>query len=74
MKPQDIVFTLVFLFLLYRFKPRVTVIIGLLFLVFSVPLFYFWIFFTAERLTWYAAGFFLLAIIQYMVIMRRVRS
>jgi hypothetical protein len=30
-----------------------------------MPLFSLWIFFTAERLTWYASAFFLLSLIFY---------
>jgi len=66
MKIQDIVFFLVLFFLIFRKNPRWTVISGLICLVLSIPLFSFWIFFTAERLTWYAAAFFLLAIIFYL--------
>ncbi|HSW87862.1 MAG TPA: hypothetical protein VLG12_01745 [Candidatus Saccharimonadales bacterium] len=63
MKPQDIIFFIIFLFLLYKQKPTWATIAGLLCLCVSIPLFAKWIFFTAERLTWYSAGFFLLAII-----------
>lgn len=62
MKIQDILFFLVFAFAVWKRNPKLAVIIGLTLLIASIPLFSFWIFFTAERLTWYAAGFFLLAI------------
>lgn len=62
MKVQDIVFFLV-LFILRR-HPRRLVFAGLICLAVSIPLFYFWIFFTAERLTWYAAAFFFISLIQ----------
>jgi len=37
--------------------------IGLCCLALAIPLFKFWIFFTAERLTWYAAAFFTYSIV-----------
>ena len=71
MKSQDVFFILVFLLLLYRNSPHSTVISGVLCLVVSIPLFGLWIFFTAERLTWYAASFFLLGAFQYLFILKR---
>lgn len=65
MKIQDIVFIAVFIFLAFRKDPRLSVYIGLISLLLSIPLFSFWIFFTAERLVWYAGAFFLVAIIFY---------
>lgn len=59
MKPQDIIFFVVLIALLLSRRPKVLVWAGLGCLVLAVPLFSFWIFFTAERLTWYAAAFFL---------------
>ena len=68
-KIQDLAFFLLFVFLLWRGSVRLAVIMGLTFLILAIPLFKFWIFFTAERLTWYAAGFFAYAIIrQYLAI------
>ncbi len=58
MKIQDLVFFLVFLFVLWRRDDRTSVILGLFCLFLAIPLFQAWIFFTAERLTWYAATFF----------------
>jgi len=66
MKIQDIVFFAVLALLILKRSPRLLVACGILCLLLSIPLFSFWIFFTAERLTWYAAGFFLLAIIFYL--------
>lgn len=63
MKIQDIIFFIVFALLLFKRDSKWMVIGGLICLVLSIPLFSFWIFFTAERLTWYAAAFFLLSII-----------
>lgn len=58
MKIQDLVFVLLFLFVLWRRNSKLSIIIGLFCLLLAIPLFQFWIFFTAERLTWYAAAFF----------------
>jgi len=66
MKIQDIAFFIVLALLIFKRNPRLTVACGILCLLLSIPLFSFWIFFTAERLTWYAAAFFLLAIIFYL--------
>ena len=52
------VFVLFFLFVLWRRNERLSIIIGLFCLFLAIPLFQFWIFFTAELLTWYAASFF----------------
>lgn len=63
MKVQDIVFLLVLFLLVAKRSPNLAVVAGLTSLGLSIPLFAMWIFFTAERLTWYAAAFFLLSII-----------
>lgn len=65
MKPQDILFLLVAAFFIYKHNPKWVAFAGIICLVISIPLFAKWVFFTAERLTWYAAGFFLLAIVFY---------
>lgn len=67
MKIQDIVFVIAFLFFALRQNPRWSASAGLICLVISIPLFATWTFFTAERLTWYGAAFFLLSIIQYKI-------
>jgi len=66
MKIQDIAFLLVFALLAWKQNARLAVLSGIICLIFSILLFSFWIFFTAERLTWYAGGFLLLAIILYL--------
>ncbi|MBI3384775.1 hypothetical protein HY030_01110 [Candidatus Gottesmanbacteria bacterium] len=63
MKPQDLVFVVWLVFLILARRPKLFVYSGLLSLVLAMPLFYFHIFFTAERLTWYAGAFFLIYII-----------
>jgi hypothetical protein len=56
MKPQDIIFVGIFLTLLGMRKTTWLFMAGCVSLLVSLPLFSFWIFFTAERLTWYAAA------------------
>lgn len=63
MKPQDIVFIVMLIVFIALKKPKLPAAAGLSCLLISMPLFAKWIFFTAERLTWYAAAFFLLAIV-----------
>ncbi len=67
MKIQDIVFFAALVLLIIKHNPKIAVFCGLACLILSIPLFSFWIFFTAERLVWYAAGFFLLAVIFYLI-------
>jgi 2-polyprenyl-3-methyl-5-hydroxy-6-metoxy-1,4-benzoquinol methylase len=64
-KPQDVLFILIILLLIWKRNPKYFVIAGLLSIIIAMPLFHFWVFFTAERLVWYAAGFLLLAIILF---------
>lgn len=59
MKPQDFGFFIVFAILLFVRRPVYFVWVGLACLVLAIPLFATWTFFTAERLTWYAAAYFL---------------
>ncbi len=58
MKIQDIIFVVVFVFILWRKKYAILPSLGLACLALAIPLFWLHIFFTAERLTWYAAAFF----------------
>ena len=58
MKPQDILFFVTLGALLALKKPVLIAWAGLCCLVLAIPLFATWTFFTAERLTWYAAAFF----------------
>jgi hypothetical protein len=71
MKIQDIVFIAALFLLILKRNPRLAAVAGIISLVLSIPLFSFWVFFTAERLTWYATAFFLLAIIFYSVQYRK---
>ena len=63
MKIQDVGFFVVLIALFLLKKPRLFVWTGLGCLVLAIPLFAKWIFFTAERLTWYASVFFLVFIL-----------
>lgn len=63
MKIQDILFLALFVLVVLMRKPRIALITGILSLLLSIPLFYLKIFFTAERLTWYASAFILVGII-----------
>lgn len=63
MKIQDLSFLVILGLILLGRKPKLLVWFGLGSLILAIPLFAKWIFFTAERLTWYAAGFFFLFIL-----------
>lgn len=63
MKIQDITFIIILIIFLFKKDPKYFVLAGLACLVLSIPLFNFWIFFTAQRFVWYAAAFFFIAII-----------
>ena len=68
MKIQDIFFLVIFVLIASRQNIRLSAGIGLACVVLAIPLFAKWVFFTAEHLTLYAAGFFLLAVAQGIVI------
>ncbi len=61
MKPQDAVFFVVLLLLLR--KPGWLPWVGLGCFVLAIPLFGQWIFFTAERWTWYGSAFIFIALL-----------
>lgn len=63
MKPQDIIFFAVLAILIWKRNSKLSVVVGLIALTVSIPLFATWTFFTAERLVWYAAALFLLAVV-----------
>lgn len=73
MKPQDIIFFVSLLVLLALRRPVLFVWAGLGCLVLAIPLFATWTFFTAERLTWYAAAFFLAFIVISLLFSRKVQ-
>lgn len=66
MKIQDVVFLIILIVLTFKWNSRWFVWAGIIALVLSIPLFSMWVFFTAERLTWYAAAFFLLSIFLFL--------
>ena len=61
MKAQDVVFFAVLVLLLRR--PERLLWAGLGCFVLAIPLFAQWIFFTAERMTWYGSAFILLSLL-----------
>lgn len=63
MNLQDAFFLIIIFVLLFIRKPTFFVAAGITCLVLSVPLFQLWIFFTAQRLTYYAVVFFTVAIV-----------
>lgn len=71
MSLQDIIFLVMLIALLFIRKSIFFVYAGLACLVISIPLFYFWIFFTAQRLTYYAAAFFLIALVMLLINIRK---
>lgn len=62
MKIQDLGFAIIFLLLLWKRDLRLISLIGLICLVLAMPLFAFWVFFTAQRLVMYGAALILLSI------------
>jgi len=70
-KPQDILFLVILVLLLLKRDAKLFVWAGLVFLILSIPLFASWIFFTAQRLTWYAFTFFTIAVILNLIKTRR---
>ncbi|MEM4230904.1 MAG: hypothetical protein QXF25_03450, partial [Candidatus Pacearchaeota archaeon] len=61
----------ILIYLILKRNPIWSVWAGLISLIISIPLFYFQIFFTAQRLTYYAAVFFFLSCIFYTLDMRK---
>lgn len=73
MKIQDIGFFLACITLFFIRRPILFVWAGFTCLVIAIPLFATWTFFTAERLTWYAAAFFLSFILISLLLPRKVQ-
>lgn len=63
MKIQDLIFICLFSIILWQRSLKLSVVLGVTCLLLAIPLFKLWIFFTAERLTWYAAAFFAFGVI-----------
>lgn len=70
MKIQDIGFVTLFALMIIFRKHRFFAHAGLVCLLVAMPLFARWVFFTAERLTWYATAFFLAQILVEMASLR----
>lgn len=66
MKIQDIIFLLIFIFMLYRRRYEWIAMAGLVCIIVAIPFFSFWIFFTGQRLTYYAFFFLLLACLLFL--------
>lgn len=65
MKPQDIAFFIIFFLLFFLKRPKLFLTAGIISWILAIPLFARWIFFTAERLTWYGAAFILTYLLMY---------
>lgn len=63
LKIQDLIFFLTFLLVGLKAKSKLATLAGLGCLALAIPLFYFKVLFTAERLTWYAAAFLFYAVV-----------
>lgn len=63
MKPQDIVFVVLLIVLLFFRNSRLLVVSGVVCFLVSAPLFYLQVFFTAQRLIAYGVGFIFIGII-----------
>lgn len=73
MKFQDIFFIVIFLFLVFRRSPKLCAAVGSICLFVSIPLFAFWVFFTAQRLVYYGGAFYLLGTVFSLPIFDRTR-
>ena len=73
MKLQDILLLIVLIGLLIKNNKNWTTIAGLILILFSIPLFAKYVFFTAEHFVYFAALYFLLAAIQVIFAMINVR-
>ena len=60
MKIQDIIFVIIFISLLFKRNPRIIIPMGLACYALAMPLFYFSIFFTGERLVMYGSALVIL--------------
>jgi hypothetical protein len=72
MKPQDIIFIIILALLFYKRDPRYFAAAGLASLALSIPLFYEWVFFTAQRLVLYAFIFFTVSTFWFILNLRKI--
>lgn len=63
MKIQNLIFAVIFILVFWRRNSAVAARLGIICLILATLLFNLQVFFTAERLTWYAAAFFAYATI-----------
>ena len=73
-KPQDLIFLIVLALLLLKKDAKLFAYAGIISLIISMPLFAKWIFFTAQRLTWYSLAFFIIAVILNLVSFKKIRT
>ncbi len=73
MKIQDIGFFILLIMLIFLRRPTLFVWAGLLSLILAIPFFATWVFFTAQRLVWYAAAFFFVFTIFSLLESRKVQ-
>lgn len=74
MKIQDILFIVVLISLILTRKPRWLIITGILCFVASIPGFALWKFFTAQHLTYYAAGYIFVGLLIYIIQLWRFKK
>lgn len=72
MKIQDAGFLIILLVLMFLRKEKWFVYAGLISLFIAIPLFYRWIFFTADRLIWYSVSFLFIGTV--MLILQESRT
>lgn len=70
LKPQDLLFVVIFVILFIKRDPKFFAIAGLICISLSIPLFSQWIFFTAQKLVWFAFLFFLTAVVLNLIKLR----
>ena len=71
MKPQDIIFIITLLVLVIFRKSNYFVFAGIFSLLVAIPLFANQIFFSAQHLTYYAVGFFFVAVVYKLIELRK---
>ena len=71
MKIQDIIFLIILSLLLYKRNPRYFIYAGLICFAISIPLFYQWVFFTAQKLIEYGFIFILIAVLWYAILRKQ---
>jgi hypothetical protein len=71
MKIQDVIFVMVFILLMLFRKERWFLYVGLACFIVAIPLFSLWIFFTADRLTWYGVAFIFVYLLIQMYLFRQ---